>query len=645
MKSTLKKIIFVFPLFFIGTLLSYPPASSGRADLSQIFALGLQDQLNEPRFIQNTEPLFSLETLRATALNATNPSPRIAIVGAGIAGLTAAYRLNQLGYTSYVYEGSERCGGRILSARFPNGQIYEKGAELISASDIDMRTLVSDLNLTLYVEFPVNFPPDQAPFTEVVEYQDPDIAPPSPTANRQLNRQCPYSSNEIANDWMVLTNPNTGLTIYQQMYNDATASYPLGNPGATTPWPIVFPNPTFTAQLDSMTLDEYIDSLCSFLRLDGDGSKSKLAQYFKARMTANNGAESIKQTPLLDFIWEIILGASGTTYHITGGNSQVIEAMVNYLGNSNIETPISTNYRLVKIKQRTDLPPVDVYGNFPYELTFATPEGMVTPAPFDHIILTNPFITYRQSDNPYYLGYWVDISEAGFSDLKKYAIQNLPMGINSKTNIQFKNRFWLNLGNNGFNLASSNPSVSLTPEKLYQSTWEASSGQPGKKGILIDFRGGQHALPIRNSDSILNVSKRNSYLKNVVKNYLYQLDFNLPGALSSKNFKFQKADNSNVIVNVNTANRYYIPWTRGAYPYTSLNQIAGGTGTLVNGVVVPEGAVVSFWGYCGVPEPYTVNQTGNCHFAGDGTTYNQIGFMNAAVISAGRVVTEVLNDL
>ena len=127
---------------------------------------------------------------------------------------------------------------------------------------------------------------------------------------------------------------------------------------------------------------------------------------------------------------------------------------------------------------------------------------------------------------------------------------------------------------------------------------------------------------------------------------MYQLDFNLPGSLSSKNFKFQKGSNGcKAIVNVNTANRYYIPWTRGAYPYTSPNQIAGGTGTLVDGVVVPSGAVVSFWGYCGVPEPYTVNQTGNCHFAGDGTTYNQIGYMNAAVISAGRVVTEILNDL
>jgi len=644
MKLSFKKIVFVLPLLLIGRLHSYPPASSGRGDLRAVFALGLKDQLNDPRFIKNTQPLFSLETLQRTAQNVANQSPRIAIVGAGIAGLTAAYRLNQLGYSSYVYEGSERCGGRILSAKFPNGQVYERGAELISASDTDLKTLVNDLNLTLYLQFSSTYPPG-LPFTEVIEYQDPDTSPQlSPTGNRQLNRQCLYSAAELTYDWFTRTNPNTGLTIYQQMSNDATASYPSGDPGATTPWPIVFPNPTLSAQLDSMTLDEYIDSLCSFLRLDGNGSKSKLAQYFKVRLTANNGTDSINQSPLLGFIWEVILGASGDTYHVTGGNSQIINAMVQYLANSTIQTPISTNYRLVKIKQRTDLPPIDIYGNFPYELTFATPGGMVTPPPFDHIILTNPFATFILSGNPYYQGFWIDISESGFSDLKMYAIRNLAMGVNSKSNIQFKNRFWLNAGNNGFNLATSNPSVNLTPEKLYQSTWEASSGQSGITGILVDFRGGEKAIPILNSDSFTNVSDQNRYFRNTVQRFLYQLDVNLPGALSSKNFKFKKGSN-NMIVNVDTANRYYIPWTRGAYPYTSPGQITGGTGQIVDGVVVPAGAVVSFWGFCGVPEPYTINQTGNCHFAGDSTTYNQIGYMNAAVISAGRVVTEILNDL
>lgn len=37
--------------------------------------------------------------------------PRIAVVGAGLAGLTCAYRLKQAGYAADVYEASERAGG------------------------------------------------------------------------------------------------------------------------------------------------------------------------------------------------------------------------------------------------------------------------------------------------------------------------------------------------------------------------------------------------------------------------------------------------------------------------------------------------------------------------------------------------------
>ena len=39
-------------------------------------------------------------------------APRIAVVGAGLAGLTAAYRLKQAGYPSTVFEAADRVGGR-----------------------------------------------------------------------------------------------------------------------------------------------------------------------------------------------------------------------------------------------------------------------------------------------------------------------------------------------------------------------------------------------------------------------------------------------------------------------------------------------------------------------------------------------------
>ena len=59
--------------------------------------------------------------------------PRIIVIGAGLAGLTCAYRLKQAGYFAKIYEASERVGGRCWTIRnaFVDGQIAEHGGELI----------------------------------------------------------------------------------------------------------------------------------------------------------------------------------------------------------------------------------------------------------------------------------------------------------------------------------------------------------------------------------------------------------------------------------------------------------------------------------------------------------------------------------
>ena len=57
------------------------------------------------------------------ALGAT--APRVVIIGAGCAGLTCAYRLQQRGLHAQVLEAGKRVGGRMFSLRdtFPEGQI------------------------------------------------------------------------------------------------------------------------------------------------------------------------------------------------------------------------------------------------------------------------------------------------------------------------------------------------------------------------------------------------------------------------------------------------------------------------------------------------------------------------------------------
>lgn len=59
----------------------------------------------------------------------------VAVVGAGIAGLSCAYELGRNGINAKVFEASSRVGGRCysLSGYFP-GQVVERGAEFINAS-------------------------------------------------------------------------------------------------------------------------------------------------------------------------------------------------------------------------------------------------------------------------------------------------------------------------------------------------------------------------------------------------------------------------------------------------------------------------------------------------------------------------------
>lgn len=64
-------------------------------------------------------------------------SKKVVIIGAGLAGLAAAYELNRAGYDVTVLEAQSRPGGRVLTYRdpFADGLYAELGAEYIDASD------------------------------------------------------------------------------------------------------------------------------------------------------------------------------------------------------------------------------------------------------------------------------------------------------------------------------------------------------------------------------------------------------------------------------------------------------------------------------------------------------------------------------
>ncbi len=78
-------------------------------------------------------------------------SDDVVIVGAGVAGLTCAWRLRQAGIGVHVYEAQQRVGGRMLSLRnhFADGQVCELGGELIDTGHARIRALAAEFNLPL----------------------------------------------------------------------------------------------------------------------------------------------------------------------------------------------------------------------------------------------------------------------------------------------------------------------------------------------------------------------------------------------------------------------------------------------------------------------------------------------------------------
>lgn len=101
---------------------------------------------------------FYLVMFMNSSIVANNHEPRIAIIGAGLAGLTTAYRLNQHGFHVDVYEARNRVGGRVFTATI-NGKIAELGGQNIRDGG-DATCLLSLVN-----ELKLEFIESSFPFT------------------------------------------------------------------------------------------------------------------------------------------------------------------------------------------------------------------------------------------------------------------------------------------------------------------------------------------------------------------------------------------------------------------------------------------------------------------------------------------------
>src|SRR5579875_2587811 len=73
----------------------------------------------------------------------------VLVIGAGLAGLHAAWRLHEAGIDVTVLEARDRVGGRTWSHELDDGTVVERGGEFIAPDDAVLRGLATELGLEL----------------------------------------------------------------------------------------------------------------------------------------------------------------------------------------------------------------------------------------------------------------------------------------------------------------------------------------------------------------------------------------------------------------------------------------------------------------------------------------------------------------
>lgn len=81
------------------------------------------------------------------------PTADVVVVGAGLSGLTAAYRLHQQGDSVVVLEASNRVGGRTVNLEVAPGVVVDGGGQWIGGKHTHMFSLLDELGLRTFDSF------------------------------------------------------------------------------------------------------------------------------------------------------------------------------------------------------------------------------------------------------------------------------------------------------------------------------------------------------------------------------------------------------------------------------------------------------------------------------------------------------------
>ncbi len=259
------------------------------------------------------------------------------IVGAGLAGLTCAYRLRQHGVHAQVFEArDDRLGGRCWTVRgFENGQVSEHGGEFIDTRHVHILRIVRELGLGL---------------------EDRQAAEPPDDAIRPL-----WLNGRLRRADRVYAGFDSLFKRLERDYK-RVGNYHAGKASRVAR---AFDEMTvlewLTDNVDDRLLREAVDiGLSGFFGIDSRAMSA--INLFEAYVAPYPGANE--------------------RYHTAGGNDLIIEGMAATLDDDAVA--LATPLRAVERRHDNS-----------YALRF---EGLAETVGADHVVLCLPFTTLRQVD-------------------------------------------------------------------------------------------------------------------------------------------------------------------------------------------------------------------------------------------------------
>lgn len=319
-------------------------------------------------------------------LSAAKQKEKIIIVGGGIAGLNCAYQLKKKKIVSTVYEGSNRTGGRMFTAKniMAQGLTTELGGEFIDSGHKDMIKLAAEFGFGLI---------------------DTTVS-----SSSGLIDDAYFFNNQLYTEMDVI---NAFLPVATKIQTDIDS----------LPNSITYNNPGSAIALDNTTLEQYIQSL---------NCVSWLKELLTVAYVTEYGLETAEQSTI-NFLFLFstdtskgfeIFGVSDERYKIAGGNQQITTALAQQLGANVIK-----EHKLVELNK-------DNKGK--YLLTFEKPNGSTVTRDANFVVLALPFTLLREVDIKFQLPAW-----------KQNAIDNLGYGTNAKLLLGVSQRIWNTQGYRG----------------------------------------------------------------------------------------------------------------------------------------------------------------------------------------------------